>query len=154
VVFREAGPPSPNLINDSTVRLISPLKRVRTAEFLLSSGNPISRKAASFSSFSLSLSLLSLTRGFDGLFAWSSVRKAFSIVGSSGGRFFVSRFDTGYAAEEARNLKPKILPLFGGCRWTEGAGEGCGDLEGGDLGGMPTSSRLGGRGLPSARLLS
>lgn len=154
VVFREPGPPPPNLTKDSTVRLISPLKRVRTAEFLLSSGNPISRRAASFCSFSLSLSLLSLTRGFDGLFEFSSVRKAFSTVGSSGGRFLVSRFDAGYAEEEARSLKPKILPLLGGCRWMEGAGEACGDLEDGDLEGTPTSSRLGGRGLPSARLRS
>ena len=114
-VFRESGPlPSPNLTKDSTVRLRSPLKRFKTAEFLLLSGNPISRRAASFSSLTLSLSLLSLTRGLDGLFERTSVRNAFSTVGSRGGGFLVSRFETEYAEDEARSLKPKILPLLGG----------------------------------------
>jgi hypothetical protein len=113
VSLRESLPlPSPNLTRDSTVRLKSPLKRFKTAEFLLSSGNPISRRAASFSSLTLSFSLTSLSRGLDGLFAWTSERNAFSTVGSRGGRFLVSRFEAGYAEEEARSLKPKILPLF------------------------------------------
>jgi hypothetical protein len=94
VVFRESGPP-PNLTKDSTVRVKSPLKRFSTAEFLLSSGNPISRKAASFSCVSLSFSLPSLTLGLDGLFEWTSVWNAFSNVGSRGGRFRVSRFEAG-----------------------------------------------------------
>ncbi len=114
VVLRESGAPSPNLTKDSTVRLKSPLKRFKTAAFLLSSGKPISRKVASFSSLTLPLSLSSLTLGLDGLFALTSVRNAFSVVGSRGGRFLVSRFETGYAEEEARNLNPNILPLFGG----------------------------------------
>jgi hypothetical protein len=95
VPFLESGPPSPNRARDSAVLLRSPLKRFSTAEFLLSSGKPISRRAASLSQLALSFSLTSLARGFEGLLELSSVRNAFSVVGSRGGRFLVSRFEAG-----------------------------------------------------------